>query len=128
MATISKDWRAPATIMSANDLVDAVEEYTSDVDLETAGYIGSHVTVDVTFGTTPEYGVGVYVYGSLDGSTYDDVPMFSQTITLVSATAQQISLIIQDVAHYRIGVAQLGTVTNDAQVTIIEQAWRYQSA
>lgn len=128
MATISKTWRAEATPMNAVTLADATESFSSDVNLETDGYEASHVTVDVTFGASPEFGVSVAVYGSLDGTNYDDIPMFSQGIAEVASTAQQISLIIKDVAHFRIGMAQGGTVTNDATVTIKEQSWRYQSA
>lgn len=128
MATISKVWRAEATPMNAVTLADATESFSSDVNLETDGYEASHVIVDVTFGTTPEYNVIASIYGSLDGTNYDDVAIFSQEITLVSATAQQISLVIKDLAHFRIGMKQGGTVTNDATVTIKEQSWRYQSA
>lgn len=127
MATISKTWGSPTTIMNAEGLADATEEYTSDVDLETNGYEASHVTVDCTFGTTPEYGLIVSIYGSIDGTNYDDVAIFSQEIGLVSATTIQISLVIKDLAHFRIGVKQGGTVTNDATVTIIHQSWRYES-
>ena len=127
MATLSKVWRAEATPMSAVTLADTTESFSSDVDLETDGYEGSHVTVDVTFGATPEYNAIVSIYGSLDGSNYDDVAIFSQEITLVSATTQQISLVIKDLAHFRVGMKQGGTVTNDATVTIKEQSWRYQS-
>lgn len=128
MATISKSWAAPATIMSANALVDATEEYSSDVDLETNGYEAAHVTVDVTFGATVEYGVTVSIYGSLDGTNYDDYAIFSQAIALSAGVAKQISLVVKDLAHFRVGVKQGGTVTNDATVTIIQQSWRYQSA
>ena len=127
MATISKVWRAEATPMNAQTLADETFYYSSDVNLETDGYVGSHITIDANFGATPEYNVAIYVYGSLDGSNYDDTAMFSQEIDK-GTDPNQISLIIQDVAHFRVGVKQTGTVTNDAVVTIKEQAWRYQSA
>lgn len=126
MATISKVWRAEATPMNGVTIVDTTESFSSDVDLETDGYIGSHVTIDSNFGATPEYNVIISVYGSLDGTNYDDTAMFSQEIDK-GTDPNQISLIIQDVAHFRIGVKQGGTVTNDAVVTIKEQSWRFQS-
>ena len=126
MATISKVWRAEALMMDAVTIVDTTESVSSDVDLETGGYIGSHVTIDSNFGATPEYNVIISVYGSLDGTNYDDTAMFSQEIDK-GTDPNQISLIIQDVAHFRIGVKQGGTVTNDAVVTIKEQSWRFQS-
>ena len=127
MATISKTWRAEATPMNAETLVDTTESFSSDVNLETDGYIGSHITVDVTFGVGAEYDAIVLIYGSLDGTNYDDISMFSQSITKVASTTKQISLIVQDVAHFRIGMKQGGTVTNDAVVTIKEQSYRFQS-
>lgn len=127
MATTKKDWRAEATPMNAQTLADTTEYYSSDVNLETDGYVGSHVTIDATFGASPEYNVAIYVYGSLDGTNYDDYAMFSQEITKVASVSKQISLIIQDVAHFRIGVKQTGIVTHDATVTIKEQSWRYVS-
>lgn len=126
MATISKVWRAEATPMNGVTIVDTTESFSSDVNLETDGYIGSHVTIDSNFGATPEYNVIISVYGSLDGTNYDDTAMFSQEIDK-GTDPNQISLIIQDVAHFRIGVKQGGTVTNDAVVTIKEQSWRFQS-
>lgn len=126
MATISKVWRAEATPMNGVTIVDTTESVSSDVNLETDGYIGSHVTIDSNFGATPEYNVIISVYGSLDGTNYDDTAMFSQEIDK-GTDPNQISLIIQDVAHFRIGVKQGGTVTNDAVVTIKEQSWRFQS-
>ena len=127
MATISKNWASASTIMNANTLVNNIEEYTSDVNLETNGYEAAHVTVDITFGATVEYGVNVMIYGSLDGTNYDDIALYTQHVEETSSTIKQISLIVKDVAHFRIGVAQTGTVTNDATVTIIEQSWNYES-
>ena len=83
MATISKTWRTEATPMNAVTLADTTESFSSDINLETDGYEASHVTIDVTFGTTPEYNAIASVYGSLDGSNYDDVAIFSQEITLL---------------------------------------------
>lgn len=127
MATISKSWRAEATIMNAQGLADQTLFYSSNVDLETDGYMGSHIAVDVNFGAAPEFNAAVYVYASLDGSNYDNTAMFSQEIDK-GTDPNQISLIIQDVAHFRVGVNQTGIVTNDAVVTIKEQSWRYTSA
>jgi hypothetical protein len=123
---ISKKWRAEAVIMNAVTLVDVTETYTSDVDLETEGYYASHVIIDVNFGAAPEYNAVITIYASLDGANYDDTAMFSQEIDK-DTDPNQISLIIQDVAHFRIGVKQGGVVTNDAVVTIKEQSWRLQS-
>lgn len=123
---ISKKWRAQNTIMDTVSLDDTVEKITSSVDLETGGYYASHVVVIIEFGATPEYNAVVSLYGSLDGSNFDTTPMFSQEIDKTT-DPNQISLIIQDVAHFRIGIKQSGVVTNDAVATVKEQSYRMQS-
>ena len=123
---ISKKWRAEATIMNAVALVDTTESYTSNVDLETEGHYASHVAISVNFGVAPEHNAIISIYGSLDGTNYDNTAMFSQEIDK-GTDPNQISLVVQDIAHFRIGVKQGGVVTNDAVVTIKEQSWRIQS-
>lgn len=123
---ISKKWSVQNTIMDAVSLDDVVEKITSSVDLETNGYYASHVVIIVDFGASPEYNAIVSLYGSLDGSNFDTTPMFSQEIDK-DTDPNQISLIIQDVAYFRIGIKQGGVVTNDAVVTIKEKSYRVQS-
>jgi len=125
MATGKRTFRAEATPLNAQALGDTAESYSSDIDLETDGYLGSHVTVDATFHASGTENVVVSVYGSLDGTNYDDVAVFSQEITVSAGNARQISLIISDLAHFRVGVKHAASDTNHATVTIKEQAWRY---
>ena len=125
MATGKRVFRAEATPLSEQELGDTAESLSSDVDLETDGYIGSHVTVDVTFHASGTQNVIVSVYGSLDGSNYDDVAMFSQQVAVSAGNARQISLIIRDVLHFKVGVKHAASDANHATVTIKEQAWRY---
>lgn len=125
MATGKRVFRDLATIMNAVTLGDTAESFSSDIDLETDGYIGSHVVVDVTFSASGSQNVVASVYGSLDGTNYDDVPVFSQEIAVAAGASRQISLVIPDLAHYRIGVKHAASDTNHATVTITEQSWRY---
>ena len=125
MAIGKRTFRALATLLNAQELGDTAESFSSDVDLETDGYIGSHVAVDVTFHASGAQNVVVSVYGSLDGTNYDDVPVFSQEIAVSAGASRQISLVIPDLAHYRIGVKHAASDTNHATVTITEQSWRH---
>jgi len=125
MATGKRVFRAAATPLNAQELGDTAESFSSDVDLETNGYIGSHVAVDVTFHASGAQNVVVSVYGSLDGTNYDDVPVFSQGIAVSAGASRQISLVIPDLAHFRVGVKHAASDTNHATVTITEQSWRY---
>lgn len=127
MATIKRIFSTVATILNAQTLNDETEFLSSDVDLETDGYIGSQITVDVNFGTTPEYDAVASVYGGLDTTDYDDTPIFSQSIDK-DTDPNQVSIIIQDLLHFKVGIKQSGTVTNDAVVTVKEQRWRYESS
>jgi len=128
MATGKRIFRSAATPMSAQALGDTAESVSSDVDLETDGYMGSHLTVDATFHASGTENVVVSVYGSLDGTNYDDVAVFSQEITVSAGAAVQISLVILDLLHFRLGCKHAASDTNHATVTITEQAWRYDIA
>ncbi|MBW1710538.1 MAG: hypothetical protein JRJ73_11730, partial [Deltaproteobacteria bacterium] len=92
-----------ATIENATLLNGATEEFSSDVDLETDGYEGSHITVDVTWDVSGTENVQVGFYGSLDGANYDDEPFFSQELEVSAGNTVQYSFIIKDVLHFRVG-------------------------
>lgn len=126
MAIIKRIFSTVATIMNAQTLNDTTEFLSSDVDLETDGYIGSQIIIDVNFGVTPQYDAVVSVYSGLDTTDYDDTPIYSQSIDK-DTDPNQISIIIQDLLHFKVGMKQAGTVTNDAVVTIKERRWRYSS-
>lgn len=125
MATAKRTFRAEATPLNAQELGDTAESLSADIDLETDGYVGSHVTVDATFHASGTKNVVVSIYGSLDGTNYDDVAMFSQEIAVSAGNARQISLVMQDVLHFKVGVKHAASDSNHATVTIKEQAWRY---
>lgn len=125
MATGKRVFRTLATPMNAVTLGSSEESFSSDVDLETDGYIGSHVAVDVTFHASGAQNVVVSVYGSLDGTNYDDVPVFSQEVAVSAGASRQISFIVTDLAHFRVGARHAASDSNRATVTITEQSWRY---
>ncbi len=125
MAIGKRTFRALATPMNAVTLGNTAESFSSDVNLETDGYIGSHVAVDVTFSASGSQNVVVSVYGSLDGTNYDDVPVFSQEIAVSAGASRQISLVIHDLLHFRIGAKHKASESNAARVTATEQAWRF---
>ena len=130
MATISKSWAAAAQIEGSGDgyttLSGTTEAYSDNVDLETDGYEGAHVIVEVDADATPTDDVKVKIYGSLDGSNYDDTPMAQVTID-TAIDPNQISLIVRDVAHFRLGFQQTGS-TDSHDVRAYVQRWRWASA
>lgn len=129
MATISKKWAAQGQIIGVADgyitLSNQVEQYSSDVDLETNGYEGAHVIVEIDYQAAPSHEVKIKLYGSLDGSDYDDTPIWEMQGDR-DVDPQQLSFIVKDLAHFRLGVQQDGD--GDAHtVRAYQQSWNYQS-
>jgi hypothetical protein len=130
MATISKSWGDQTQIIGTGDgwvtLSGTTESLSSGVDLVTLGYEGAHVVVEVDADAGPTDDVDVKIYGSLDGTDYDDTALNSQTID-TATDPNQISFVVKDLAHFRIGATQTGA-TDSHNVRAYYRAWRYTSA
>lgn len=129
MATISRSFGTLAQIIGTGDayvtLSGTTESFSSDVDLETNGYEGAHVIVEVNFDDTPTDHVDCFIYGSLNGTDYDDSPYGSFRLDK-GIDPHQVSFIVRDLLHFRIGVKQTGS-TNSHDVRAYIQAWRWTS-
>lgn len=68
----------------------------------------AHVRVDVDFPTTPTDDAIVAVYGSLDGTAYDDTAMFSRLVDS-GTDPNQISFIVSGVYQFQVGVRRSGS-------------------
>lgn len=125
-ATAKKSWTALAWINAAGSgsfdtLAGTTEEFTSAVDMATNGYVGAHVVVDLNFDATPTDDMIINLYSSLDGSTWDDIPVSQVRIDNANDPGQ-ISIKIDGLAQWRIGVVQTGsTDTHDFRVSY--RAW-----
>jgi len=130
MATIKKNWASQSQIEGTGDgyttLSGTTEEYSSDVDMETNGYEGAHVTVEIDYDATPTDEVKIKLYGSLDGSNYDDTPIWEMQADK-GVDPQQLSFIIKDLAHFRLGFQQTGS-TDSHNVRAYVQPWNYITA
>jgi hypothetical protein len=130
MATIKKNWASQSQIEGTGDgyttLSGTTEEYSADVDLETNGYEGAHVTVEIDYDATPADEVKIKLYGSLDGSNYDDTPIWEMQADK-GVDPQQLSFIIKDLAHFRLGFQQTGS-TDSHNVRAYVQPWNYITA
>ena len=130
MATINRNWASQSQIIGTGDsyvtLSGTTESYSSDVDMETYGYEGAHVTLEIDYDESPTDEVKIKLYGSLDGSNYDDTPIWEMQGDK-SVDPQQLSFVVRDLAHFRIGVQQTGS-TNSHNVRAYVQCWNYQSA
>jgi hypothetical protein len=129
MTTISKNWASQSQIIGTGDgyitLSGTTESYSSDVDLETNGYEGTHVIVEIDYDSSPTDEVKIKLYGSLDGGNYDDTPI-CQMQGDKSVDPQQLSFIVKDLAHFRLGVQQTGS-TDSNNVRAYVQCWNNQS-
>ncbi len=130
MATIKKNWASQSQIEGSGDgyttLSGTTEEYSADVDMETNGYEGAHVTVEIDYDATPTDEVKIKIYGSLDGSNYDDTPIWEMHGDK-SVDPQQLSFIVKDLAHFRLGFQQTGS-TDSHNVRAYVQPWNYISS
>jgi hypothetical protein len=99
------------------------ESFSSDVDLETNGYEGAHLIVEIDYDSSPTDQVKIKLYGSLNGSNYDDTPIWEMQGDK-SVDPQQLSFIIRDLAHFRIGVQQTGS-TDSHNVRAYIRCWNY---
>ncbi len=130
MATIKKNWASQSQIEGTGDgyttLSGTTEEYSADVDMETNGYEGAHVTVEIDYDATPTDEVKIKLYGSLDGSNYDDTPIWEMQADK-GVDPQQLSFIIKDLAHFRLGFQQTGS-TNSHNARAYVQPWNYITA
>ena len=146
MATIIKTWDAAVELAKTNafggsvaDLAaDQAYDYTDDVDLETDGNQGCQVLVELKLNFGTDRGLGapaevgtviIDVFASLDGSLYDTIPYKSFSVkgnVLTKANPdgdyQRFSFLIEDLAHFRIGLRTNGTEdTWDYRITY--QTW-----
>lgn len=129
MAIIEKNWADQAQIEGSADgyttLSGTTEEYSADVDLEANGYEGAHVIVEINYDDSPTDEVKIKLYGSLDGENYDDTPIWEMQGDK-SQDPQQLSFIIKDLAHFRLGFQQTGS-DDSHDVRAYVQAWNYSS-
>ncbi|MHC4526254.1 MAG: hypothetical protein ACYS29_00140 [Planctomycetota bacterium] len=146
MATVIKTWTAAVELAVTNAFGGAVSDlaadqaydYTSDVDLETNGYLGAQVFVEtkLNFGTSRTLGatavpgsIIIDVFASLDGTTYDTTPYKSFTVkggvrslTNPDGDFRRFSFLIKDLAHFRIGL-RTNSTTDTYDYRITYQTW-----
>ena len=105
-------WEAAAQIIGTGDgwvtCSGTTPVVSSDVDFETSGQFGAHVIAEVNFDSTPTDYVDVKLYGSLDGTNYDDTPYATKRIDKAT-DPNQISLLLSgDFAHHLVTMTQSG--------------------
>lgn len=127
MATINKNWSSQNQIIGSGDswitLSGTTESFSSNVDMVTNGLEGAHLIVEIDYDNTPTDNIKIKLYGSLNGSDYDDTPVWEMQGDK-NIDPQQLSLIIKDLAHFRISVQQTGS-TDSHNVRAYVRCWNY---
>lgn len=130
MITISKQFAVIQQIIGSGDgyvtLSGTTESFSSNVDLAGSGYEGTQLTVELDYDTSPTDNVIISIYGSLDGTNYDDTPIWSIQGDK-SVDPQQLSFIVRDLANFQVGVKQTGT-TDSHNVRAYIRCWNYQTS
>jgi len=127
MATISKSWAAAVELakttsfggVTADLAADQAYDYTADVDLETAGQEGVQLLIETKLNFGEDRALGapaipsaliVDVFASLDGTLYDTIPFMTRRIEYKPHEDwQRFTMIVKDVAHFRIGLKTTNT-------------------
>jgi len=130
MATIKRQFASEATVLSASTITTAATglTLTNDIDLETNGYDGAHVVIDVTWNASAASGVAMKLFGSLDASNYDDIAIWSQTLSASTGTSKQYSVIIHDLLHAKLGFNPTTSDDNAPTITVKHQCWNWESS
>ena len=131
MATIKKVWKGEAILAYTNGYGGAVADLaadeawdvTGDVDLETDGYEAAVFTLEYD-GSGATDAIIVGVFNSLDGTDYDDLPIWEQQCDINGGVDTQISFLVEDLSHFRIGVKTSGT-TDTFDYRLKYDAWRH---
>lgn len=127
MATIKKQFASSSQIIGSGDsfvtLSGTTESFSSAVDMVTNGYEGAHLIVEMDYDTSPTDEVKIKLYGSLDGSNWDDTPIW-EIQGDHDVDPQQLSFMIKDLAYFRVGVQQTGS-TDSHDVRAYIRPWNY---
>jgi len=126
MAIISRSFGSESTIVNADSFTNT-EEYSSDVDLETSGYVGSHIDIAVTFHASGAQDVDISIYGSIDGTNYDTIALSAVRIPVTAGATKRCTFIIRDVLHFKVGYKTVAAESNQPTITVKSQPWRWTS-
>lgn len=100
-------WGTGAPTTAAETLSGTTESLTGSIDA--SAYWGLQITVDIDYDATPTDSVTINVYGSVDGTNWDDTPM-DYVAGDNSTDPEQLTFMIWNPPKYvRIGFVQSGS-------------------
>lgn len=130
MANFTKTFDSTIQIIGTSDdfiTLSADNSYATSgsvVNLLTSGYEGVQVFCEVEFDSTPTDDIEVKVYASLDDSDFDTIPLYSTSIDTTDDSGEitRITMIIKDVAYFKVVMAQNGS-TDSHDVRAYVRPW-----
>jgi len=100
-------WTTGTPTTAAETLSGTTESFTGSIDART--YWSLQITADINYDATPTDEITIYVYGSKDGTNWDDTPMDYVTGDSGTDPEQLTFMIFNPPAYVRIGFVQSGS-------------------
>ena len=100
-------WTTGTPTTGAETLSGTTESKTGSIDCRT--YWSLQITVDITYDATPTDNIALYVYGSKDGTNFDDTPMDLVAGDKSKSTEQLTIMIFNPPAYLQVGFVQDGS-------------------
>jgi outer membrane receptor for monomeric catechols len=99
-------WTSGAPTTAAETLSGTTESLTGSIDCET--YYGVQITADINYDANPTDSVTINVYGSVDGTNFDDTPIDYVMGDNTTDPEQLTIMVWNPPAYMRIGFVQSG--------------------
>lgn len=100
-------WTTGTPTTAAETLSGTTESKTGSIDCRT--YWALQITVDINYDATPTDNIALYVYGSKDGTKFDDTPMDLVAGDKSKDPEQLTLMIFNPPAYLQVGFVQDGS-------------------
>ena len=115
-----------ASVASDSASFGSTETQIIDIDLETNGYEGVQVELDIDSSDGTD-DLLVYCYSSLDGTNWSDTAFYSFSVSSPSTATEQIGFVVKDFLHDRVQGAASDT-NSTISVSASHQCWEWTDA
>lgn len=100
-------WTTESPTTAVETLSGTTESLTGSIDC--GAYWGLQVTVDINYDATPTDDITINIYGSQDGTNFDDTPMDFISGDKATDPEQITFMVFNPPAYLRIGFVQSGS-------------------
>lgn len=118
MATINPTWTLNQNLHTSG-IVAAAASATDDIDLDTSGYDAVLITIEVTFGGTPDGDCSIAVLSSSNSGSDDDTEaLYSFSLEEATSATKRISFVVKDVPYIAVKLTN-----NDSADNVTYDSW-----